>query len=772
MVSYLSISAICYVVGVYLCDFFPDNRTGEAAVVIILISAVLLLMLRKYRNYILLAALFLCLGMLGCNIAKDLRYNEFYTLNNKYVTVEGYVAELPEQNGDIYSYRVKTTYAEYLGKEYEAGQVIKVSSEKALRYGDNIRIKGFLNELSEKKNSSDFNAKRYYQSKGIFFSMYAREVEFLKEKKAEYSITYWINLCKSKFSDAIDKEFSGDESAILKAVTLGNKRQFSDEFEALLLRTGVMKFFYPSFLHIYLISALVMILFAGVRKEWREYILIAFMIVYAAMNTHSPVFFKNAFAVIIGIIAMKKFGFNHSPDTIALAVLVTGFFNPLYYFHVGFVISVACGFMLYYFMEILEEWLVFIPFSWLRRLICFYIITTFGLLPIIAYYFNGISLYTNLLSPLYIVVVSGLIILVPVMCVLSAIFGTAFFVKTFIAWLLWYFTSLPGLINRLPFSYIWIKPPDFIFICAFFITLYIVYQAYRRELKKTHNIAAVCICAGLWCSISADYITSSGNMDIIFVNVGQGDGAVIDVQGGETLLIDGGGKYEFSDYDAGEKIYLPYLADNGYFNIDKAFISHYHSDHCLGVIAAMNTLNVKEVVMPDCAKENENRKEIERIAREKDIKLTYVLGGDKIELASGVVIDILSPMAEELTGLDENEASMVMRVQYNGFKCLFTGDISTEVERGLLETVGDCDVVKMAHHGSANSNCREFTEAVKAEYAVVSVGEDNIYGFPKKEAVYNYQQSGAKVARTDINGDITVTVNTDGEYEIYSKSRR
>ena len=76
----------------------------------------------------------------------------------------------------------------------------------------------------------------------------------------------------------------------------------------------------------------------------------------------------------------------------------------------------------------------------------------------------------------------------------------------------------------------------------------------------------------------------------------------------------------------------------------------------------------------------------------------------------------------------------------------------------------------MAHHGSANSNSEEFAKAVKAEYAIVSLGENNVYDFPKPEAIYNYQQSGTKIARTDKNGDITITVNKNGNYKIYQKN--
>lgn len=771
MLSYLSLGAICYIAGIYICDFFPSERTDEVTAVCVLIGAVLLIVLRKYRKYTLWAMLFLCMGILGCSVAEDLRYNDFYELNEKYVTIEGYVTDLPEQHGDLYSYKVKTTGVQYLDREYKAGQIIKASSYVSLNYGDNIRISGFLEELSDKKNGSDFNVKRYYQSRGIFYRMYARELALTGLNKKDHSLTYWLNLYKSKMADIIDNEFSGDESAVLKAIALGNKRQFSAGFKNLLIETGMMKFFYPSFLHIFLISAIIAIIFGKLKKASRDYIFIAFMIIYAAVNTHSPVFVKNAVMVILGILILKKFGFSHKPNILSLAVLIICFSNPLYCFDVGFVMSVSSGCMIYYFKDILESLFSFIPFRAVRKFLGFYIITTFGLLPITAYYFNGISLYTNLLSPLYLVVVAGLLILVFVMCILSALFGTTLFITAPISWLLWYFTSLPEIIKKLPFSHVWIKPQGFIFTVAFFATLYLIYQTYMKDIKKTRNMIVLFCCAGLWCSVLIGYITSKGEMDITFVNVGQGDGMVININGGETLLIDGGGKYEFSDYDAGEQIFAPYLADNGYFNIDKAFVTHYHSDHCLGVIAAMKLVNVKEVVMPDYDKENKYRMEIEQIAEEKNIKITYAAKGDVIDFDSGMAINILSPDDRAFSGIDENEFSLVMQLEYNGFRCLFTGDISAETEQGLLEYVSDCDVVKMSHHGSANSNCKEFADAVKAEYAIVSVGEDNIYGFPKKEAVYNYQQSGAKVARTDVNGDITVKVDSRGRYKVYKNSK-
>lgn len=766
MLSLLNISAICYVSGVYICDFFGVGNAGEIAAVAVFFACILLLLYRRRRKYILVAVLFLCMGILGCSAAQNPKNNSFYPLEEKYVSVRGYVCDLPVENGDVFSYNIKTTDVEYLEKKYKPGQVIRVNTRELLRYGDNVEVRGFLKEFSEKKNSSDFDVKRYYKSRGIFYKMNAAEV-FREDKTVMgYSLGYWFNLCRSKAADAIDRNFEGDTGAVLKAVILGNKSYFSEDFETMLLNTGIMKFFYPSYFHIYLISALVSILFSGLKKAYRDYILVFLLVIYAAFNSYSPVFVKNALVMGAALFAVKKWGFSHYPDIISTALLVICLLNPLYCFDVGIVMSAATGLLLYYFRDMLDSFLSFIPFGSLRRFVVFYIITTVGLLPLASYYFGGLSLYANLLTPLYLVVVFGLLVTVPAGLILEALFGSMFFTKGMISAFSWYFLQLPHLIEKLPFSHIMIKPVQTSVMIAFYCGLFVLYQIRMGDLKKTKTAAAAVISMGLLCSAAISYFSALGDLYITFVNVGQGDGAVASVRGGETVLIDGGGREEFSDYDAGKKVFYPYLADNGYFDIDKAIVSHYHSDHCPGIIAAMQNLNVREVLLPDYGKDNKYRQQIEQIAAQKGILLTYVKRGDVIKLKSGLEIHVLSPDEEQLSSGDENEASVVVRLEYFGFKCLFTGDIGEETEKKIAPDAGRCNVVKMAHHGSAKSSCAEFAQTVGADYAVVSLGENNVYGFPSDKAVYNYQRSGTKIIRTDVNGDITVRAKKSGMYKV------
>lgn len=768
MLSYLTLSAAGFLAGAYLKDCFSFLGISELLTLSAVVWGILCLIFGKYRAKLTVSALFLALGIIGCGIASDYGQNTLCPLEEKYVTLDGYICDLPEQYGELYSYRLKLCRAQYSGKEYKTSQTVRVSSYEKFNFGDEIQVKGFLKRFSDKNNSTDFNIRRYYQSRGIFYRLYAREAVPAETGADKLSFGYAVTYLRAALSDIINSEFSGDDAAILNAVAIGNKHDFSPSYKNILLRTGMMKYFYSSFFHTSLISFIIGIIFAKCRKSIREVILALSMILYAAANSASPVFVKCAVVVLLTLICRKRLGFSHKPDILALTILAVGMANPLYCFDVGFVMSVTCSIMFYYFYDLLSDKLRFLRFG--KGFASFYIITTVAMLPATAYFFDGIAPYTNLFAPVFSLAAGLLIFLIPAMAVCTKLLGSAVFLKKIISLLILPFSKLPYITDSLPGSFIYLKTPNAAVMIAAFIVIYIIHRLMCGQMKKQYNKYIAVACLGIICGIGANRLLSNGRMDITFVNVEQGDGVVIDIIGGETVLIDGGGKYEFSDYDAGENIFLPYLADNGYTDIDAAIISHYHSDHALGIIAALKTLTVHKIIMPDTDSENENRIEIERLAAEKDIPIYFVSAGNIINLKSGAYFTVLSPDAENLQ-LDENESSIVVKLSYNGFNCLFTGDIGAKTEKKIQNKVGDCNIVKMAHHGSAKSNTAEFAEAVSAEYAIASVGENNIYGFPKKQAVYNYQSNGTKVVTTVANGDITVSVRPDGSYKIFKKER-
>ncbi len=764
MFSYITASAASLVSGIYLADSMPYIKASELIAISIVLWGILFFSLKTIRRKITVCTLFLVLGIISLNYAGDYTKNPLYPFEGKYTTLTGHICDLPEMYDGLYSYRLRLESAEYLGNKINTDEVIRLTSDEKLNFGDELIVKGFLKTFFDKKNSTDYNTKRFYQSHGVFYKAYAREITPTKLKSNKWTISYAVNYVRNGICKAIDSEFDGDRAAVLKAISCGNKKGFSEDYHDLMIKTGMTKYLYSPFFHIHLIFMLVGFFFSRMRKSTRDYLLIVAFLLYAIVNSHAPVFFKNSLFLILGIVMVKRYGFSHLPDTLGITVLSIVLVNPLFCFDVGFSVSVICTLMFYYFYDILYEKLWFIPFG--RKFVAFYILTTFGMLPFMAYFFSGIAPYTNLFAPFFSLVVGVLIFLVPLSAIFIKLFGSSLFLKPIISVLSVPFLELPVITDKLPLSHIYLPLPGIAVLLAFFLTLYVFYQSHLGLTKSRKAILATVVASALWLSIPAGYISNLGRCDITFVNVDQGDGAVIDIAGGETILVDGGGKTDFSTYDWGKNIFLPYLIDNGHTKIDIAFVSHCHGDHVLGIIAAAKTLSIGEIIMPAQNNENEHHQELVRIASERNIPIRYLAAGDTLRLKSGLNIDILSPDADSLSD-DENENSLVLEFSYKGFTCLFTGDIGTETEHSLLNSVSDVDIVKMAHHGSANSNSYEFANAITAEYAICSAGENNIYGFPKDEAVKNYQDTGAKVLRTDKNGEITVRIEKDGNYRIF-----
>ena len=205
---------------------------------------------------------------------------------------------------------------------------------------------------------------------------------------------------------------------------------------------------------------------------------------------------------------------------------------------------------------------------------------------------------------------------------------------------------------------------------------------------------------------------------------------------------------------------MPYLVSHGFGNIDVAILSHYHKDHAEGIIAAAEKLKINTLVMPDADPENKYRKRLEELSEEKKFRIEYLSAGDEIRFKSGLSIKFLAPDSEQEKSDELNDTSLVAHITYGEFDALFTGDSTDKINSSYPEGV---ELLKVAHHGSATSDCEEYISHIRPEYAVISVGEDNSYGLPDYEVVDRLKRYGAKVLRTDKSGDIRFKVKKDGK---------
>ncbi len=260
----------------------------------------------------------------------------------------------------------------------------------------------------------------------------------------------------------------------------------------------------------------------------------------------------------------------------------------------------------------------------------------------------------------------------------------------------------------------------------------------------------------------------AGNLQVIFVDVDQGDATFIRTPDGETLLIDGG------EYDTYETHVVPFLQEQGVDSVDAAIVTHYHSDHMGGIQSLTENGRVKTLILPDYGDTDNSKKHLEQVASNNGTNIQYVSSGNAIETSCvGLSIKVLHPSKGGSKGNNfHNNSSLALNITYGKTSFLITGDIETRVEKELIENPDiECDVLKVAHHGSSSSSSKKFIQAADPTYAVISAGKDNPYGHPHYETLDVLDNNDIRVYRTDTDGNITFDVTPDGIKDIsFSKT--
>ena len=252
---------------------------------------------------------------------------------------------------------------------------------------------------------------------------------------------------------------------------------------------------------------------------------------------------------------------------------------------------------------------------------------------------------------------------------------------------------------------------------------------------------------------SSSQAENDGKLSVYFLDVGQGDSSLI-LFGEKTILIDAG------EIDMGDRV-VSDLKELGVTRIDLLVATHPHSDHIGGMQNVLDNFPVGQVLdsgMPHGSTLYERF--LEKIDK-KNIPFKVAVQGDTIDLDPALRIVVLSPPEKRL-GDDLNTNSIVLRISYGTINFLFTGDAGDEAETALVKSgyALDAQILKVGHHGSLYSSSPAFIARVRPEAAIISLGQDNPYGHPHKQAVDTLTDAGAIIYRTDRDG--MIRVRSDG----------
>jgi competence protein ComEC len=248
------------------------------------------------------------------------------------------------------------------------------------------------------------------------------------------------------------------------------------------------------------------------------------------------------------------------------------------------------------------------------------------------------------------------------------------------------------------------------------------------------------------------------NLQITFLDVGQGDGICMELPDGRVYLMDGGS----SDVSkVGNYRLVPFLKAKGIRKIDAVFLSHGDADHINGIAELLEEkqMSIDCICLPAGA-EQEEFVEIRDLARARNISVRTIQAGDFWE-NNGAKFWCLNPADVTASG---NAASMVLYMKYQDFSMLLTGDLEGGGEKSVAallrsNAITGISVLKVAHHGSKNSTKEEFLRQCSPAVAVISCGEHNTYGHPHKETLERLNDMGTAIYRTDCSGAVQITVS-------------
>ncbi|HEY7678027.1 MAG TPA: ComEC/Rec2 family competence protein, partial [Candidatus Methylomirabilis sp.] len=394
-------------------------------------------------------------------------------------------------------------------------------------------------------------------------------------------------------------------------------------------------------------------------------------------------------------------------------------------------------------------------------------------LPILAVYFNRVSLV-------------GLVANLPIVPLSSALTaaGTAaaaflavvpgglpplnWLNEVIVAWLL----RLAGWFAAVPYASVHLPTPTLPMVLCYYAGLAgLVAWRHGGPWRRAGRRMAAGAAAGLVLLVAARLAPADApdRFRATVLDVGQGDGIVVELPGRRIMVVDAGGVWDDA-FDVGDRVVAPYLRWRWIGRIDVLVITHPHPDHANGARALLRDFRVGEVWEPGVPSGLPAEAWVAEWTAEHGIPRRIVRADFPARRWGEVEVEAFHPPPDKLLrgsrrgpASDTNSNSIVLRLRVKGRSLLLAGDLEAEGEAALLAARRplDAEVLKVPHHGGRTSSTPEFLGRVAPKVAVISAGYRNRFRHPHAEALERYREIGARVFRTDLHGAVTVEVGGD-----------
>ena len=684
--------------------------------------------------------------------------------------------------------------------------LIRFQEPLSLRYGKHLTLTGVLRQPQTKRNPGGFNYQAHLSRQGIFGIIDTKGLVRIGEQGG-FPPLRWIETLRLQTERLIDVIYTKTEvetpllepslhAQLLKGILLGKRSDVPTETLNLFRNSGTFHVLAVSGLHVGLVAMFCYFGFSLFRFPQKILCLLTIIavLIYACLIGFRPSVFRASLMAILFLFATLIDRDADLFNLLAFAALVLLLLNPLQIWDVGFQLSFVAVASIVYFVPRMERPLrrlwedaagassesedsVLTKFrnAAVKWVVLSYLVTfaaQIGTGPLIAYHFFRAYPLGIIVGPFAV----GLVSLIVAVGMASVCVG--------FIWLP--FAKLLGLLNDTiislfltligMFGQVWgivkLTPPTFgLFVLYMAFCLGITHwRAVYRQWKVASLIGLSVVTVWVWDAA----IQEKGRLlEVITLDVGQGDAAIVRFPDNRTILIDGGiqrsyynkQKRKRVEYDVGERIIEPYLDFHGIRELDMVLLTHPDLDHGGGLAYILQNFKVERMLgISDTPLDSQTHRRLHAIVKARNIPYSFPYAGE-IELTSTATLNLLHPIDANSTNLldrDRNDDSLVMKITYGEVDILFTGDIGKNAEFRLIASGRDLrsEILKVPHHGSRTSSSAPFLDAVQPRYAIFSLGQGNRYRFPHADVVERYQARGCPMLRTDVAG--AITLRTDG----------
>lgn len=563
----------------------------------------------------------------------------------------------------------------------------------------------------------------------------------------------------------ISKSLPFPYNSVAAGIFFGDHRQVPKEMLDEFRVTGTYHLLVASGLKIGITAAVMWGLTWFVPFHMRLMLVAAAIAVYADITALEPPVLRAALMAVLGFTAFLLGRGKDSTGAFFLTAFILLLVQPGWLFDVGFQLSflAVLGILLFY--EKLTAKLDFIP-KWMADSISITLSAQLLILVPLALYFHNISFIAPV-SNLFTVPLSGLSMLFSAASFVSSLFfkPLGFALSFWHQQILRLIISIVHFTSRVPLAYLWVGELSiwsagiiYLSIIGFFF----LEQKFGKILFVSCSAAAGIMI--LWRFFNPPLPR------IAFLDVGQGDSALLSVNS-FNYLIDGGGSGTETDpggFSVGENILVPALRSHGVNKLNGILLTHPHQDHVGGLVAVVKHFPVEQIWLPDLKTGSPVYALFLKEASGRGIPLHFIAAGQKISLFRDVSVYFFWPPKTPLEGTGSylNNNSAVSQLQVGQIKILLSGDVELEGEEGLLQHLHprnllQSQILKVPHHGSSTSSTADFLKAVSPQVGVVSVGASNLYHHPSPKTMQRLRRFIPYIYRTDQDGTVEFVIHSN-----------